>query len=361
MKNKRYLQLLLITLSMAASSFSFAGDRGGNGGGGHFCPNGMTEVYDLQEGRFRYKLPILQLTGTRDEVMELGLQKIKEDSPFFESILRREIVRVKEKMEFLSLKIERTLDADNLYVNENCEYLQIANWDTTVDRLIVSSSRWAELPEAQKGVLIFHEAAYSLYRSKQVGLQVETNDESVDLVRKFVAQVFSSGPVTVRLVKSQFMAGGISTVPTKIKSHHLYKPTSPIVDIELIENPYCQSDKYTLMLSNQDKYHLIPGFGESAGKLVKVGRRQTLSFKHLSLPIKFSLEDMTRLVRMSFGELDNFYDPRTQAEVEVRVIREGCDETFQFSAQCGILAPQGFTKKARCAETTISKFEGASY
>lgn len=347
--------------ALASSASALAGDRGGNGGGGHFCPNGLSEVYDLQEGRVRYNLPVLQLTGTQDEVIELGLNKIKESSPVFESILRREILRVKQKMELLSMKIERTLDADNLYVDEKCEYLQIANWDTTVDRLIVSSSRWAMLPEAQKGVLIFHEAAYSLYRSKQVGLQEETKDESVDLVRKFVAQVFSSGPVTVKLVKSQFIAGGIATVPTKAKILNRYTPKTPINDIELIENPYCQSDKYTLILSNQDKYHLIAGFGDSAGKLVKVERRQTLTFKSLSLPIKFTLEDMTRLIRMSAGELDNSYDPRTDSEVEVKVIREGCGETFNFSAQCGIQAPQGFTKKARCTETTISKFQQPSY
>ncbi len=345
---------ILITM---LGSFAHAGDKGGNGGGGHFCPDGRSEVYDLQEGRVRYHLPVLTLSGTRNEVIQQGIQKIKAQYPVLARLMEIEVAKVISKMEVLNVKIERTLDSDNLYIEETCDYLQIANWDTTVDRLIISSSRWALLPEAQKGVLLMHEAAYSIYRSTILGLQENATDQYVDPVRKFIAEVYSSEAITSILVKTPFLSGGIVSVPAVNKGSSRYHQNSEPLDYMLVENPYCASSEYVINFENVSEYNLSPEFGAAPGKLIKIKHREILAFDLTSLPARFALQDFTNIERVSIGPvISNSYDPVTSAGVSVTLKRMGCGESGSFPAPCSIERNLGVFKKAQCVETVIKRF-----
>ncbi len=356
MSTKFFSVALLGILSLSA--FAEPGDKGGNGGGGHFCANGNNEVYDLQEGRVRYHIPVLNLSGSNDETIELGLEKVKKQFPVFSYMLKLEVELVKKKMELLNMKIERTLDSDNLYVEETCEYLQIANWDTTVDRLIVSKSRYALLSDAQKGVLIMHEAAYSLYRSNKVGLQSEETGQSVDPVRKFIAQVYSTDEISTLLVKTPFLSGGIFAVESISKINNSYSPKTRIQDQALVENPFCNSSEYRISFSNYSDYNIVPYFGNAPGVLIKAKKPQVLDFKVNELPIRYAIQDFTNIERIAVGNvLDNSYDPTTAAFVKVNVERVGCGEKGSFYAQCGITKSLGVFKKAQCADSFISRYQ----
>ena len=347
----------LIAFGLGLVSLSaFPGEKGGNGGGGHFCKTGKTEVYDLQEGRVRYRMNVLDLNGTEQESIDLGLRRVKAKFPVFAYLIEKEIAKVRGMMEKLNTKIERTLDADNLYVNEECEYLQIANWDTSVGRLIISQSRWNQLPDAQKGVLIFHEAVYSLYRSKLYGLQLSNGDTSVDPVRKFVAEVFSTEEIKTKLLIDQFLVGGLIPLMAKNKGRSDFIPKSPLLDYAMVENPYCQSTDYKVSFTNADVYHLNPGFGPQPGEMLKVKAGSVLDYD-VTMPISYVLSDYTNIERAAMGrDLDNRYDPTTVAGVRLSVTRVGCGETGSFRATCGIARPNGMFKRVICTESYVQRF-----
>lgn len=197
-KNKLYLFILLVILFQGLAQ---AGDKGGNGGGGIFCPGQSGEVYDLVEGRIRYRMDIPEIHGTSEFAIQTGLKKISKQFPKLAKDISLEVKTVKENIEFLSIKIERTLDADNIYVPFGCSYHQVANWDPTTDRLMASAKYWSLLSPPQQGVLILHEAVYSLYRKS---CPILSNDcDSVEPVRKFIAEVFSNDPIVTKFTPEE--------------------------------------------------------------------------------------------------------------------------------------------------------------
>lgn len=195
MKNRR-LTFIFTLLMMLTTQYAKAnGDRIGNGGGGIFCPAGESEVYDLVEGRIRYGLDIPKLGGTYDEVIESAIKKLSTYFPSLANDLVAETLLMESRRELMPYRIERTLDADNIYVPEDCSYAQVANWDESTSRLIVSRQLWFKLKPAQQAVLMLHESAYSIFRRNNLTPEAQYSE----LVRKFIAQIFSTGPVTVRL------------------------------------------------------------------------------------------------------------------------------------------------------------------
>lgn len=192
--------LVLPFLALMSMSQAFASDKG-NGGGGHVCP-GDVEVYDLYEGRVRFDLnTIRNSTMDQDETIKWGVDKVGLKDPTLAALINLEVSVVKSKMRLRDIEIARTLDADNIYTDPGCKYEQIANWDLGIDKIIINNRIWKEMDAFQRGVLVFHEAAYSIYR--RYGL----NQKSVEKTRRFVAQVFSDSEITEELI---ILRGGFS-------------------------------------------------------------------------------------------------------------------------------------------------------
>lgn len=203
MKTKIFFSLFLSVLSFGI----WAQELGGNGGGGIFCPGKPAEIYDIVEGRIRHSLNIPYYD--HQDTIHLGLKIIGKESPVLARLLENEISNIRDKMELLPIKIQRTLDSDNILIPENCDYKQIVNWDSGTGRIFVSQVLWNELSEGQKGILLFHEAAYALYRSSKYGLREGMSYKFNDLVRKFIAELFSGVYPETEIVKSKFLRPGI--------------------------------------------------------------------------------------------------------------------------------------------------------
>jgi hypothetical protein len=251
MKPRIFLGIFLV-ISYLIPLLGMAGDKGGNGGGGIFCNGEGVEVYDIAEGRIRYGFSIPKIAGETNSVIRMATDRISSIYPYFGDLLKNEVRVVQQKMELLPVKIERTLDADNIFVPddlEDCEYRQIANWDESTGRLIVSRNAWGKLNPSQRGVLIIHEAVYSIYRKI---LPLHLQSPLVDDVRKFVAGIFAEPLVKVPLFDEVYFIGGID--------FKVHRPTPFNENVELVGQLYlpnsCLGHKIKLAVSSNQSFIL---------------------------------------------------------------------------------------------------------
>lgn len=176
---------IFISLLLVLSFNTFARNEKGNGGGVHYCENKVT-VYDLYEGRVRYDIDVIEQEELdKEQTISFALEKVGKRNKRLKKLITEKIVEVEKKLSVRDIEIERTLDADSLYHDNGCEYKQAANWDDEIDKIIVAKYIWEKLTPFQKGVLLFHEAAYGVARDK-------SDAQTSTKVRKFVAEIFSS-------------------------------------------------------------------------------------------------------------------------------------------------------------------------
>lgn len=190
--------LLLISGSV------LAGDKAGNGGGGHVCPSSV-ELYDFYEGRHPdlHNLKIWDLqepTLTTNDYVQLGLNKLEGTHPGIVPGIRNIITEIQaipyEKL-VRPIKIPRIPDADIPFVDEECEYEQIANWNERFDALFFRKKLFEALNPMNQAGLFIHEALYKAGRELN-GL------ENSNHVRKLVAKIFSDNDVTTEDVRNVF-------------------------------------------------------------------------------------------------------------------------------------------------------------
>ncbi len=179
--------LLLLAL---VSLPSFAGDRGGNGGGVQVCP-GSVELYDFYEGRhpllghlsYAPLDPALTVQDYLDRALAL-LAEAYLDLGRYAQIKLREIQAIPYDQLVLPISIPRTLDADIPFVDEGCEYALAANWEGRHDRLFISKALYERMDPRNQAGLLIHEVLYKIARDT-----AGTQDPS--RVRRVVAQLFA--------------------------------------------------------------------------------------------------------------------------------------------------------------------------
>ncbi len=186
MKINHFSAIGLILLSLSV----YAGDRG-HGGGSHFCPNKEAqESYDIYEGRKRYRLNFNTTQSSIDEILDNAIKKVEQ---YNYSLAKRIETQVKfvtdPKIFVLDQEIQLTPipDANILLVDKNCEYRQLANWDTATQQIFVDETIYEKLPVFHKAALILHEAVYKVARDT-------LKAQNSDLTRRFTAEILSLEP-----------------------------------------------------------------------------------------------------------------------------------------------------------------------
>ncbi|MFY7993286.1 MAG: hypothetical protein ACOVP4_08355 [Bacteriovoracaceae bacterium] len=189
MKMTKKLTVFLAALTLS-SSMALAKEGGvGNGGGVHWCPNKAPEMYDVYEGKRRFKLDIVD-DGTRyEEILGKAIERLKS----YNVTLALEIA---ERMKFLDaggfsfedkIKLFLIPDANVLMTDENCEYRQLANWDDVAQRVFVKNEYYEKMDDLNKAALTLHEAIYAVSRTR---LNVTNSDSSRRLVGELLASKF---------------------------------------------------------------------------------------------------------------------------------------------------------------------------
>lgn len=314
-------KLLLIVISLATLNSLYASDKG-NGGGGHVCPESV-EVYDLYEGRERFGLRIDARTDlSTDETIRTAIEKVMTQHRLLGRLIETAVVRVKEKLDIRNIVIERTLDADNLFHDPGCEYRQIANWDTGIDRILVGKSLWDRLDSFQRGVLIFHEAAYSVYRSHGA------NTSSAQVTRRFVAEVFSTSRITTQLVSYPYLDGGF-----EVRSGAAWEPSARSFRY-ITQNPGCSSAEYVFTLK------LLPGF-----------RSASYSFRQSEPLYNTALRQPIYVL----GEGVSFRGRLSQANPEITFTATAPHIRFEVSSPSPGLFSTASHQGERSTELTITK------
>ena len=163
---------IAIVIGTLVATSAFAGNEKGNGGGAHVCA-GSVEMYDLYEGRERYRLtPNLPSADTADRILEAVLERTAEasyeNSEEFVPLLRNYIRKVRTNIFPTTATLVRLPDANELLIGRGCQYEQLANWDDRTGKLFVDDRLFSELRRvpAQEAALILHEAVYALARSR---------------------------------------------------------------------------------------------------------------------------------------------------------------------------------------------------
>ncbi len=202
-----------ILLLSVVPLFAFAGERGGNGGGVHACPEKI-ELYDFYEGRH----PLLHHIRvwesdprvTVREYLDRALANLKRDVPVlgrYAEIKVNELLALPPDELILPISIPRTPDADIPFVDEGCEYRQVANWNERFDRVVFSRGLFDRLDSMSQAGLYIHEALYKIARDAGRGA-------SSDQVRKLVALAFSATQISAANVQRDILpAGTVAFIP----------------------------------------------------------------------------------------------------------------------------------------------------
>ncbi len=168
--------------------FSLAGEVN-NGGGGHVCDQNV-ELYDLFEGHHpqihNIKTWKHQNEKAKEFYLDKALRRLRVAQPKLYKEFKREldgILNIPNNELVLPIDIPIINDADIPFVEEGCEYKQLANWNDRLNKLYFSQSLYKKLDELNKAALFYHEAAYKIARNHGA-----TNSDGV---RKFVAESFS--------------------------------------------------------------------------------------------------------------------------------------------------------------------------
>ncbi len=191
---KIYINSMIICSMLLTSITAFAekGSDAGNGGGAHFCSDGRVEMYDLAEGRLRFGKTIDETT-----TVQQAMDKVKDVSPWLHQQIEKELGYVETHLNVNPLiKLFKVHDADLYMTEKKCEYKQLANWDTTANKIHVDGEVLEGMNDFNQFVLKFHEAAYKVAR--------DAGATDSNKVRRFVAEVFSTDKIETAIVKNQF-------------------------------------------------------------------------------------------------------------------------------------------------------------
>lgn len=187
---------LLIGACFLTSFLTYAGDKGGNGGGGVVCPDSV-ELYDFYEGRspIIHNIKTWQPDAriTRDEYLKLAMNRIKNQLPWiYSGVTSRldKILSIPDDQLLLPVEIPLTGDADIPFIKKGCQYQQVANWNERIGRLIINKDLFDRMSSMDQAGLLIHEA---LYKEARESLNRSSNS---DEVRKLVAKIFSELPLS---------------------------------------------------------------------------------------------------------------------------------------------------------------------
>jgi|GEM_PF-5513946 len=214
------LKLMLGMLACLGMGNAIAGDKGGNGGGGHLCsnPDGSfktIEAFDLYEGRDRYTLKIHEWDGhsTKEEIVSEKLALLRQVRPGFARMVQVVIEDLRSPNRYLDKEgktLSKVLDSHEWYVDNGCEYRQIVNWIEDLDQeVIIRDIKYFKLmnPQSQAAIEI-HEAIYKVTRLyKKRFEKIDISDSSK--VRKLVAEIFSEGFINSFTLDSKLTELGI--------------------------------------------------------------------------------------------------------------------------------------------------------
>ena len=163
--------VLLTALTLASATTSWAGNEKGNGGGAHLCGNAV-ETYDLFEGRARYGLEETRFPEMdREEILALVLDRALRASPE-NAFLIKEIIKslelVRSRMLMTNARLVTIDDANELMVGNDCQYVQLGNWDDRTGSLFVAEKLFVEIHRSpiDEAAFFLHEAVYRVARTK---------------------------------------------------------------------------------------------------------------------------------------------------------------------------------------------------
>ena len=209
---KTFFEIIVSILLLTSSTF--ASTTGGNGGGVHYCFNGSVQMYDLYEGYNRHNIKTyINPNYSVDDYINRALNKIKNFDLEFSRKIRGKIKYMNAGNIIMRKRIELRLvpDANILFVDEGCEYRQLANWDDLSGNIIVKEELFDKLATVDKAAFYLHEAIYSFHRDvfrKDISRRhLRVNS---DLARYEVSDIMSESrkitkrsPVYKRLFRSQ--------------------------------------------------------------------------------------------------------------------------------------------------------------
>jgi tRNA splicing endonuclease len=188
MTKKMMAVMAILTLGTSMAQAQAMGGVG-NGGGTHWCPDKAPEMYDIYEGKRRYKLEIVDDGSRTEDVIEKAILRVKSTNVTLAN-------EISKKIDFLNngglsfesgLALNRVPDANVLMVDKGCEYRQIANWDNASGRVFVNNDYYDRMDDFNKAALILHEAIYAVSRER---LQTDNSDSSRRLVADLLAARF---------------------------------------------------------------------------------------------------------------------------------------------------------------------------
>lgn len=184
---------LCVLLSLGIVSFTYA-KGGGNGGGVHYCPaNIEQEFYDLYEGVERYDLELVKKDLNLEGWLNFALSRIYQESPSIARDVKKQLNRITSKENSILVdktgrNLKFTADADILFVNEGCDYKQLANWDefdSLNERIFYHKNIFDMMNDMNKAAFFIHEALYKVAR-------IRVNEVDSNRVRKNNAEIFST-------------------------------------------------------------------------------------------------------------------------------------------------------------------------
>lgn len=121
MKKIKVFTFIMGVLQVMAA---FAADgSGSHGGGTHYCPQGLTEVYDVYEGKKRYRLKFNESASTIDEVLETSLAKVRQHGVFLYVQMKTIVDHLRNPNNFIldsHINISPVYDANILLTDKGC-------------------------------------------------------------------------------------------------------------------------------------------------------------------------------------------------------------------------------------------------
>jgi len=181
--------ILLISSVTNASALVNGGDKIGNGGGGQICRNAEGRLlpaksYDLVEGVFRYGYDIdLEDTRSADVIEKELWTRVRAAVPGYEALLKLALAEVDARWTPQAITLAQTNDAHPILFQQDCEFVQIADWNDYPDKIFVNQAVYNEMLPVHQLALKWHEAIYFLER------MITLADDS-DSARYMVATLF---------------------------------------------------------------------------------------------------------------------------------------------------------------------------
>lgn len=193
---KKSILLMTCFLFMILLPVNVKAGAGGHGGGVHYCLHAdvvKVEFYDLYEGREVHELIINKSNNESvDDLLKVAISKVSLTRPILARKIREKVVYFNENKKPKKNKVlDLIKDANKIFIDENCEYKQLANWHDQIGKIFIDFELYNLLESnVDKSAFIFHEAIYAVSRDS-FGESLMNSDN----VRKFTAEVFSDMPM----------------------------------------------------------------------------------------------------------------------------------------------------------------------